>query len=142
MAILYKISNPCHRPPLWVGSPTNGLGGEIDMRKARVIYRLDVQALVAARAWRYPGMCRALKFSALGSCKRLQLSARICSASRSLSQIRTPTVLDSREWRENGSAQILTEPHGNHLCFPGPCKQLGFCERTVHYRPANIGPRR
>jgi hypothetical protein len=45
------------------------------MKKARVIYEPDVQALVATRAWRYPRMCLALKFSALGSCKRLQRSA-------------------------------------------------------------------
>lgn len=45
------------------------------MKKARVIYQLDVQALVATRASRYPRMCLALNFSALGSCKRLQLAA-------------------------------------------------------------------
>ena len=44
------------------------------MKKARVIYQLDVQALVASRASRYPRMCLALNFRALGSCKRLQLS--------------------------------------------------------------------
>lgn len=45
------------------------------MKKARMIYQLAVQALVATRAWRYPRMCLALNSSALGSCKRLQLSA-------------------------------------------------------------------
>lgn len=45
------------------------------MKKARVIYRLDVQALVATRAWRYPRMGLAVNFGLLGSCKRLRPSA-------------------------------------------------------------------